>query len=98
VASHGEGLPFPDLPWDPVAGGYGKCRPAVLPDMSQESECYPLSVGARCFGKSAKESNMKRRKDEFFTMSFGEVVSQKSHRATRRQINLAKRKKRKGDK
>lgn len=40
---------------------------------------------------------MKRRKDEFFTMSFGEVVSQKSHRATRRQINLAKRKKRKGD-
>jgi len=41
---------------------------------------------------------MKRRKDEAFTMSFGEVVSQKSHRATRRQINLAKRKKRKGDK
>lgn len=40
---------------------------------------------------------MKRQKDEFFSMSFGDVVAIKSHRATRRQVNLAKRKKRKGD-
>lgn len=35
---------------------------------------------------------MKRRKDEVFTSYFGDTVPLKSHRATRRAVNLARKK------
>lgn len=40
---------------------------------------------------------MKRRKDELFTSSFGDVVAAKSHRATKRQVSQQKAKNKRED-